>query len=177
MKVPGHAVNDGPLYHFPFVQVFHPRRSRTPRSARYRAARRLPGLWRDAVGAMGLATIDDPDALIGAAEAASGIDEMKLVLHRNFDLLMERTKRGETLTQAEALQFRYQCSAVPDRCVDSRVPCSRAAAAAGLYRPRHRPLLQQSDGRAQHGSNNAAAMAGSGARSCWTGIRRSRRLT
>jgi len=155
MKVPGHAVNDAPLYHFPFVQVFHRAVSNASIGALQGMLDAFLAYGATRVGAMGLATIDDPDALIAAAEAAAGIDEMKLVLHRNFDLLMERTKRGESLTQGEALQFRYQCSSVPDRCVELARPLFKAAGSGGVYTDRAiGRFFNNLMVAAQHGSNN-----------------------
>ncbi len=154
LDVPGHAVNNAPLYHLPFVQVF----LRTVSNASIGG---LQGML-DAVleygakrvGAMGLATVDDPDALIACAEAAAGIDEMKLVLHRNFDLMRERAERGEGISTAEALQFRYQASSVADRCIDLARPLYKAAGSGSVY-------MERSIGRyfnnlmvaGQHGSN------------------------
>jgi 3-hydroxy-9,10-secoandrosta-1,3,5(10)-triene-9,17-dione monooxygenase len=154
-QVPGHAVNDGPLYHLPFVQVFHRAVSTGSIGALQGMLDAFLAYGAKRVGAMGLATVDDPDGLIGAAEAAAGIDEMKLVLHRNFELLMERAKRGETLTQAEALQYRYQCAAVPDRCLDLARPLFKASGSGGVYTDRaigrfYNNLMVA----AQHGSNN-----------------------
>jgi 3-hydroxy-9,10-secoandrosta-1,3,5(10)-triene-9,17-dione monooxygenase len=154
-RTPGQPHNPGPLFRLPFVQVFHRAVSNASIGALQGMLDAFIAYGAKRVGAMGMATVDDPDALLGAAEAAAGIDEMKLVLHRNFDLMMDRARRGETISQAEALQFRYQCAAVPDRCLDLARPLYKASGSGGVYTDRsigrfYNNLLVA----AQHGSNN-----------------------
>ena len=153
----GQAINTSPLFKMPFVQVFHRAVSNASIGALQGLLNAFLEYGAKRVGAMGLATVDDPDALLGAAAAAAGIDEMKLVLHRNFDLIAKRVEKGEGLTQAEALQFRYQCSSVPDRCLDLARPLFKASGSGGVYTDRsigrfYNDLMVA----AQHGSNNGA---------------------
>jgi 3-hydroxy-9,10-secoandrosta-1,3,5(10)-triene-9,17-dione monooxygenase len=156
-QTPGQLVNTSPLYKFPFVQVFHRAVSNGSIGALQGMLNAFLEYGAKRVGAMGLATVDDPDALLGAAAAAAGIDEMKLVLHRNFDLIMERAKQGKSLTQAEALQFRYQCAAVPDRCVELARPLYKAAGSGGVYTDRSLGrFFNDLMVAGQHGSNNGA---------------------
>src|SRR3546814_7355229 len=66
---------------------------------------------------MGNKTSEQPPAQLAAAEAALAIDEMKLVLHRNFDVLMAKIRAGEPLDDiAQRVHFRAQAAQVVDRC-------------------------------------------------------------
>jgi 3-hydroxy-9,10-secoandrosta-1,3,5(10)-triene-9,17-dione monooxygenase len=135
-NVPGHAVNPAPLYHLPFVQVFLRAISNASIGGLQGMLNAFFEYGAKRVGAMGVPTVDDPDALIACAEAAAGIDEMKLVLHRNFDVMTERAVRGERLLTVEAMQFRYQATAVADRCIDLARPLFKAAGSGSVYRDR-----------------------------------------
>ncbi|MBB4632686.1 acyl-CoA dehydrogenase family protein [Sphingosinicella soli] len=156
-ETPGQTINANPLYKLPFVQVFHRAVSNASIGALQGMLNAFLEYGAKRVGAMGMATVDDPDALLAAAAAASGIDEMKLVLHRNFDLMAARAENGESISQAEALQFRYQCSSVPDRCLDLARALYKASGSGGVYTDRsigryYNDLMVA----AQHGSNNGA---------------------
>ncbi|HEY3657384.1 MAG TPA: acyl-CoA dehydrogenase family protein [Steroidobacteraceae bacterium] len=135
-KAPGHAVNSAPLYHLPFVQVF----LRAVSNASIGGLQGMLNAFLDygakRVGVMGVPSVDDPDALIACAEAAAGIDEMKLVLSRNFNLMLTRAENGEGISTAEAMQFRYQAACVADRCVELARPLYKAAGSGSVYTER-----------------------------------------
>ena len=135
-RVPGHAVNPAPVFHLPFVQVFLRAVSNASIGGLQGMLNSFVQYGAKRVGVMGVATVDDPDALIACAAAAAGIDEMKLVLHRNFDLMLARAERGEGISTAEAMQFRYQAASVADRCVDLARPIYKAAGSGSVYTER-----------------------------------------
>src|SRR3546814_20583463 len=77
---------------------------------------------------MGNKTSEQPPAQLAAAEAALAIDEMKLVLHRNFDVLMAKIRAGEPLDDiAQRVHFRAQAAQVVDRCAKHAYALFRSA--------------------------------------------------
>ncbi len=130
---PGNAVNTGPLYRYPFVQVFF-------RAVTNGCIGALQAMLDDfrAYGAarittVGSSTANDPDAQLACAEAASEIDEMKLVLRRNFGEIDAAARRGELPTTEQRLLYRYQSSVVAERCLNAAAKMFKSAGGSGLY--------------------------------------------
>ena len=48
----------------------------------------------------------------------SAIDEMKVVLERNFTDMMAATRAGQAIPMEERIRYRYQSSQVGRRCAD-----------------------------------------------------------
>jgi len=130
---PGNAVNTGHLYRYPFVQVFF-------RAVTNGCIGALQALLNDfrAYGAarittVGSSTANDPDAQLVCAEAASAIDEMKCILHRNFAELDAVARKGELPTTEQRLLYRYQSSMVAERCLSIAAKMFKCAGGSGLY--------------------------------------------
>jgi 3-hydroxy-9,10-secoandrosta-1,3,5(10)-triene-9,17-dione monooxygenase len=130
---PGNAVNTGHLYLYPFVQVFF-------RAVTNGCIGALQALLDDfrAYGAarittVGSSTSNDPDAQLACAEAASAIDEMKLVLRRNFGEIDAAARKGELPTTQQRLLYRYQSSEVAERCLSLAAKIFKSAGGSGLY--------------------------------------------
>jgi 3-hydroxy-9,10-secoandrosta-1,3,5(10)-triene-9,17-dione monooxygenase len=130
---PGHAVNSGALYRIPFVQVF----SRVVSNGCIGGLQAMLDAFRayasKRVGTTGMATAADPDAQRATAEAANAIDEMRLVLHRNFAELRRFAEKDEMPPVELRLFYKYQCSLVAERCVDLAGKLFRATGGHGLY--------------------------------------------
>ena len=130
---PGHAVNTSALYRIPFVQVF----SRVVTNGCIGALQAMldafTGYASKRIGTTGSSTARDPDAQRACAEAALAIDEMKLVLHRNFDELKRYAERGEMAPVELRLFYKYQCSTVAERCLDLAGKLFRSTGGHGLY--------------------------------------------
>ncbi len=130
---PGNAVNTGHLYLYPFVQVFF-------RAVTNGCIGGLQAMLNDfrAYGAarittVGTSTANDPDAQLACAEAASAIDEMKCILHRNFGEIDAYARKGELPTTEERLLYRYQSSVVAERCLSIAAKMFKGAGGSGLY--------------------------------------------
>jgi 3-hydroxy-9,10-secoandrosta-1,3,5(10)-triene-9,17-dione monooxygenase len=130
---PGNAVNTGHLYLYPFVQVFF-------RAVTNGCIGGLQAMLNDfrAYGAarittVGTSTANDPDAQLACAEAASAIDEMKCILHRNFGEIDAAARKGELPTTEQRLLYRYQSSVVAERCLSIAAKLFKGAGGSGLY--------------------------------------------
>jgi 3-hydroxy-9,10-secoandrosta-1,3,5(10)-triene-9,17-dione monooxygenase len=117
---PGNAVHSAPLYRLPFGQVFV--RS-VSTSAIGMAQGALDAFTR--VAASRIAASDsskvaiDPATQEVTAHAASVIDEVVLVLERNFDEMMASVRAGERIDVARRVKYRYDSSAAVIKCVDA----------------------------------------------------------
>jgi len=130
---PGNAVNTGHLYRYPFVQVFF----RAVTNGCIGALQALLDSFR-AYGAAritttGASTARDPDAQLVCAEAAAAIDEMKCILHRNYAVLDDYARRGEQPPVELRLLYRFQSSAVADRCLDIAARMFKCTGGSGLF--------------------------------------------
>lgn len=115
---PGNALNDAPLFRLPFGQIF-------VRSV----ANGALGMAQGALDAFvevqskrvargdGRTMGADPRVQAAAAQAVEVIDHSKLVLARNFDVLMGYCERGEKIPTEMRVQYRYTSSVMVDRLV------------------------------------------------------------
>jgi len=85
------------------------------------------------IGTTGSPTARDPDAQRAAAETANAIDEMKLILYRNFGVLRDYAERGEQAPTELRLFYKYQCSLVAERCLDLAGKLFRSTGGHGVY--------------------------------------------
>jgi len=76
--------------------------------------------------------VQNPFVQLLCAETAAAIDEMKLTLHRNFRNLHAHADRGETPPLAERLQYKFQSTAVTERCTRLGARIFKTTGAAGL---------------------------------------------
>src|SRR5216684_2980420 len=75
---------------------------------------------------------ENPFVQLLCAETAAAIDEMNTVLHRNFRTLQAYAGRGETPPLTERLQYKFQSTAVTERCTLLAARLFKATGAAGL---------------------------------------------
>jgi 3-hydroxy-9,10-secoandrosta-1,3,5(10)-triene-9,17-dione monooxygenase len=117
-KSPGNELNPAPLFRLPFGQIF----VRSVSTTSIGIAQGALDSYREVTSqrfaaSTGSKIAEDPTAQIVAAHAASVIDEMKLVLYRNFDEMMTTVRAGKDLSVDRRVQFRYESSLVVDKCV------------------------------------------------------------
>ena len=75
---------------------------------------------------------ENPFVQLLCAETAAAIDEMTAVLHRNFRNLHGYAQRGETPPLEERLRYKFQSTAVTERCTLLAARIFKATGAAGL---------------------------------------------
>lgn len=131
---PGNLVNKAALYRVPFGQIF----VRAVSSSSIGALQGAMDAYRDVTAARvgvndGQRTALDPDAQYVLAAAGTVVDELKLVLHRNFQRLMQAASGGEPLTLEERVKMRYDSAAVSERCVEAMDKLMGCAGASGMF--------------------------------------------
>jgi 3-hydroxy-9,10-secoandrosta-1,3,5(10)-triene-9,17-dione monooxygenase len=77
-------------------------------------------------------SVENPFVQLLCAETAAAIDEMKSTLHRNFGNLHAYAWRGETPPLEERLRYKFQSTAVTERCTLLAARIFKATGAAGL---------------------------------------------
>jgi 3-hydroxy-9,10-secoandrosta-1,3,5(10)-triene-9,17-dione monooxygenase len=117
---PGNAVNTAPLYRLPFGQVF----VRSVSTTAIGVAQNALDIYREVAAKRvaagdGSKVAEDPSAQIVCAEAASLIDEARLVLHRNMDELMGLARAGQDMPIDRRVKFRYDSSMAVSKCVEA----------------------------------------------------------
>jgi 3-hydroxy-9,10-secoandrosta-1,3,5(10)-triene-9,17-dione monooxygenase len=130
---PGRETFTAPLYKLPFGQIF----VRAVSSAAIGALQGAVNGFRDWgkawMGNMGVKTADQGPAQMAIADALVAIDEMKLVLNRNFDVLMEAARTGKQVEIDRRLQYRYQAAQVVDRCAKHAYQVLSACGGRGIF--------------------------------------------
>ncbi len=128
---PGNAVNDAPLYRMPFMQVF-------VRAVCTASLGALQGSLDAFVGVAKTRMVgptkmsDDPFARKIMAEVKTSIEEMKLVMHRNFDEMMACNRAGEPIPIGNRVQYRYDSGVVADRCAEMSGRMLKASGSSGI---------------------------------------------
>lgn len=156
-KNPGNAVNTSALYRLPFGQVF----SRAVSTAAIGALRGMVDCFMETaktrINIMGVKTSDDINAQLAIAESLNAIDELTLVLHRNFAALEAYAERGEVPPLEERVKYRFQASYPPERVSLLASRLFKAAGGAAVYskNPYGRFLADINVGR-QHAANQFA---------------------
>jgi 3-hydroxy-9,10-secoandrosta-1,3,5(10)-triene-9,17-dione monooxygenase len=119
-KSPGNAVNPSPLYRLPFGLIFVRSVSTSAIGIAQGAldAYRSVAAKRVAAGD-GAKVAEDPTSQVVAARAASLIDEVRLVLHRNMDELMTIARTNGELSVERRVRFRYDSSNAVCKCVEA----------------------------------------------------------
>ena len=130
---PGNAVNTHPLFRMPHPQVF----IRAVSTAAIGALQAMLNAFLD-YGAKrttvtGSRTAEDASAQLVCAEAASAIDAMKLVLHRNMDTMYRQACEGEFVLMPDRLLYRYQSAEVPERCANLAQRLFKAGGGAAVF--------------------------------------------
>jgi 3-hydroxy-9,10-secoandrosta-1,3,5(10)-triene-9,17-dione monooxygenase len=132
LKGAGQSVNTSPLYRLPFGQIFVRGVSTAGIGALQAMLAALLSHGRTRVTHAGGRSAEYPFAQLLCAETAAAIDEMRATLHRNFQALRDYADRGETPPLDLRLQYKFQSSAVIERCTRLGSRIFKAAGASGL---------------------------------------------
>ena len=140
-KSPGHALNTAPLYRLPFGQLFVRSVSTSCIGIAEAALESFLATASKRVGAGdGAKVAIDPNVQRLCAEATVALDELKLVLFRNMDVLMQHAERGEQASVQTRVRFRNDSSHAADRC--AKLVSSLFNAAGGRVLFLGHPLLR-----------------------------------
>jgi 3-hydroxy-9,10-secoandrosta-1,3,5(10)-triene-9,17-dione monooxygenase len=132
LKGPGQAVNTSSLYRLPFGQIFVRGISTAALGALQGMLDAFIDFGRKRVTRAGGRSAENPFVQLLCAETTSAIDEMKTILHRNFGNLAAYARRGETPPLEERLRYKFQSTAVTERCTLLAARVFKATGAAGL---------------------------------------------
>ncbi|MEG0052997.1 MAG: acyl-CoA dehydrogenase family protein [Comamonas sp.] len=155
---PGRAENSSWLYRIPFTHVFQRAVSTACLGALDGAVAEFKRRATAHVGKHGNKTAEDPNAQTAVTEALIAIDQLKLVLFRNYARIVDAAKTGVQLSLEERLLQRAQASHVPKLTGHHANELLRASAGSGLYKinPIERVFRDIHQGRA-HIANNTDA--------------------
>lgn len=118
-KSPGNAVNPAPLFRIPFGQIFVRSVSSSAIGAAEGALRAYLDIAAKRIAASdGAKVAEDPSTQGAAAHALATIDELKLVLYRNFEELMAQARAGEDMPVERRVKFRYDSSMAVVKSMD-----------------------------------------------------------
>lgn len=131
---PGREINTGWIYKIPFTQVFQRAVSSACLGATEGAIEEFRARAAAHIGKHGAKTAEDPNAQLAVAEAMIAVDQLKLVLFRNYARIVHCAKTGDKMPVEERLMQRSQASLVPKLCAERVSELLRACAASGLYR-------------------------------------------
>ena len=128
----GQKLNTSSLYRLPFGQIFVRGVSTAGIGALQAMLAALIHFSRDRVSRVGGRSAENPFVQLLCAETAAAIDEMQATLHRNFATLHDYARRGEMPPLELRLQYKFQSSAVIERCTLLASRIFKATGAAGL---------------------------------------------
>jgi 3-hydroxy-9,10-secoandrosta-1,3,5(10)-triene-9,17-dione monooxygenase len=132
LKGAGQVVNTSGLYRLPFGQIFVRGVSTAGLGALQAMLAALIDYNRDRISRAGGRSAENPFVQLLCAESAAAIDEMRTALHRNFATLHDYARRGETPPLELRLQYKFQSSAVIERCTRLASRMFKATGAGGL---------------------------------------------
>ena len=116
---PGQKENDGPLYRLPWAQVFLRLVSSAALGGARAGVNAAVQITKDRVSTnTGKASKSDPVLLNAIARAYAQLDEMELVLRRNFDDLIAIAETNQPIPMEKRTLYRYQSASVVRRCAD-----------------------------------------------------------
>lgn len=153
---PGKDTFTADLYRLPFGQIFVRAVSSAAIGALQGALDSFVDFAKVRVGDMGNKTAEQPPAQAAVAETALAIDEMKLVMNRNFQALMDKIRAGEPLDDiGQRVHFRHQAAQVVERCARHAYQLFSACGGRGIFTnfPLNRYMLDIYAARA-HFANN-----------------------
>lgn len=123
---PGQAENDAPLYRLPWAQLFVRLVSTAALGGAKAAVNGAIEIMKTRISSnTGKVSKADPLLQNAIARAVSEIDEMEVVLRRNFDSMLAHAEAGEAIPMEKRTLFRYQSGSVVRRCaalVDALLP-------------------------------------------------------
>lgn len=131
---PGRVINDGWLYRIPFTQVFQRAVSTACIGATDGAIENFRKRAASFVGKHGAKTAEDVNSQLAVSEAMMATDQLKLVLFRNYQRIVDCAKSGERMPVEERLMQRAQAAQVPKLCAESVNEIMRACAAGGVFK-------------------------------------------
>ncbi|WP_299725606.1 acyl-CoA dehydrogenase family protein [uncultured Endozoicomonas sp.] len=157
---PGRETNSGWLYKIPFIQVFQRAVSSACMGALDGAVNEFRTRAAAHIGKHGAKTAEDVNAQMAVTEAMIASDQLKLVLTRNYQRIVDNAMNGTTMEVEERLLQRAQSARVPKICAELADELLRASAGAGLRKsnPIERINRDLKQARA-HIANNADAYA------------------
>jgi 3-hydroxy-9,10-secoandrosta-1,3,5(10)-triene-9,17-dione monooxygenase len=131
---PGNAINTAPLYRLPFAQIF----VRAVSTASIGALQGAVNLFRESAVQRvstntGKKTTEDVGAQLVCAEAQSALDEMRLVLLRNFKSMMQAARDSQPISVDTRVEYRFQSAAVAERCAMHVNRLLRYCGGRGIY--------------------------------------------
>jgi 3-hydroxy-9,10-secoandrosta-1,3,5(10)-triene-9,17-dione monooxygenase len=132
LRGPGQTLNTSSLYRLPFGQIFVRGISTAALGALQGMLNALVDYSKSRVTRAGGRSAENPFVQLLCAETAAAIDEMKSTLHRNFGNLHAYARRGETPPLEERLRYKFQSTAVTERCTRLGARIFKATGAAGL---------------------------------------------
>jgi len=132
LKGAGQSVNTSPLYRLPFGQIFVRGVSTAGIGALQSMLSALLSHGRTRVSRAGGRSAENPFTQLLCAETVAAIDEMRATLHRNCQMLFDYARRGETPPLELRLQYKFQSSAVIERCTLLGARIFKAAGSSGL---------------------------------------------
>ena len=132
LKGAGQAINASGLYRLPFGQIFVRGVSTAGLGALQAMLTALIDYSRSRVTRAGGRSAENPAVQLLCAETAAAIDEMHTTLHRNFRVLHGYAAKGEMPPLDLRLQYKFQSSAVVERCTRLAARMFKATGAAGL---------------------------------------------
>ena len=130
----GRATNPGWLYRSPFTQVFQRAVSTACIGATEGAVDSFRQRAASFVGKHGAKTAEDVNAQLAVSEAMMTTDQLKLVLFRNFQRIVDCAQSGEKMPVEERLMQRAQAAQVPKLCAAVVNEVMRACAAGGVFK-------------------------------------------
>ncbi len=117
---PGNADNPAPLFRLPFGQIFVRSVSTTAIGVAQGALDAYLSIAAKRVAAGdGSKVADEQATQLCCARAATIIDEVKLVLHRNMGEMMDRCQAGEDIPLDRRVRYRHDSANAVARCVEA----------------------------------------------------------
>ena len=153
---PGRHEFTADLYKLPFGQIFVRAVSSAAIGGLQGALDTFIEFGSVQVGNMGNKTAEQPPAQMAVAETRAAIDEMKLVMERNFDVLMSKIRAGEPLADIEQrVHFRFQAAQVVERSAKHAYQLFSACGGRGIFTdfPLYRYMLDIYAARAHYANN------------------------
>lgn len=153
---PGRDTFTADLYKLPFGQIFVRAVSSAAIGGLQGALNTFLDFAKVRVGDMGNKTSDQAPAQLAASDTAISIDEMKLVLHRNFDVLMGKIRAKQPLDDVQQrLHFRTQAAQVVERSARHAYQLFSACGGRGIFVdfPLHRYMLDIMAARGHYANN------------------------
>lgn len=130
---PGNRTNPNSLYRIPFHQVFLRAITGASIGALQGMIDHFTEYAKKRVSVVAGATKQDPDALLALGEATVVVDELRAIITRNFRALEAHAKTGEMPPFDERLRYKYQASAVTERCLVAARAMFENAGGTGLF--------------------------------------------